>query len=161
MNNYQNQNRNNNHKNRDASREGGKGHELPSCPDFNLYEDPANRIVGKALYGETAEKIAESFKTISKTRLRRFFDEVKAISRKPGFIENFDKEEAEIILLKSKVAYMIGRASVKEKAGLKNLKVFFDKGLKQVNDGASYMVFMTLFEAAYGYFYETAEDVVR
>ena len=63
------------------------------------------------------------------------------------------------MLLKSKISYMIGRTNNrKEKNALNNLKAFFDIGLKQVHDAAAYHVFVTLFEAVYGFFYEEAHD---
>lgn len=133
--------------------------ENPPCPDFSLYSDKYNKIVGVDLFDSKAKDIAASFKGISQTRLRRFFDEVKSISRRPDLEKNFEKEKAYIMLLKSRVSYMIGRAgsdSRDEKAGLINLKEFFDTGLKQVDSAESYLVFVTLFEAVYGFFYETS-----
>ncbi len=129
----------------------------PKCPIFKLYSDEKNRIIDKELFAGTAEKIAESLSGITSTRLRRFFDEVKSISRRPDFKTDFDKELAYIMLLKSKISYMIGRArqeGKREQAGLQNLKSFFMIGLEQVKDAESYLVFVTLFEAVYGFFYE-------
>lgn len=130
----------------------------PPCPDFKLYADKSNGIVGKDLYDTTAKAIAESLLGITQTRLRRFFDAVKSISRHPGFRTDFAKEEASIALLKSKIAYMIGRArndrDEKERESLNNLKKFFEIGLQQVDSADSYLVFVTLFEAVYGFFYE-------
>lgn len=142
--------------NKNANR---NGQENPPCPDFSLYSDKYNKIVGVDLFDSKAKDIAASFKGISQTRLRRFFDEVKSISRRPDLEKNFEKEKAYIMLLKSRVSYMIGRAgtdSRDEKAGLINLKKFFDTGLKQVDSADSYLVFVTLFEAVYGFFYETS-----
>lgn len=135
---------------------GGRPDAYPPCPEFKLYADKSKEIVGKDLYDTTAKAIADSLLGISQTRLRRFFDEVKSIARHPGFKTDFAKEEASIALLKSKIAYMIGRASNDrdEKASLNNLKRFFDIGLNQVDSAASYLVFVTLFEAVYGFFYE-------
>lgn len=135
---------------------GGRPDPYPPCPEFSLYADKAEKIVDRNLYDATARAIAESFLGISQTRLRRFFDEVKSIARHPGFRSDFAREEASIMLLKSKISYMIGRASNDrdERASLNNLKRFFDIGLKQVDSADSYLVFVTLFEAVYGFFYE-------
>lgn len=136
-----------------------KDENLVPCPDFKLYSDPVNKVRERKLYEETAKEIAKSFKDITKTRLRRFFDEAKSIARKPGFSENYSSEEASIVLLKSKVSYMIGRETGnREENGLRNLKKFFDIGIAQVHDAQSYKDFVTLFEAVYGYFYEEARD---
>lgn len=126
---------------------------VPPCPEFSLCDE--NKIVNRDLYTKTAKAIAESLKEISQTRLRRFFDEVKTISRRPRFKEEYKKNEASIMLLESKIAYMIGRSTIKaEKDSLNNLKKFFEIGLKQVHDADSFIVFVTLFEAVYGFFYE-------
>lgn len=128
------------------------------CPQFFLYKE-GTKTVDRNLYDKTAQDIAKSLSGISKTRLRRFFDEVKKLSNNPCLDTNFEKEEASIMLLKSKISYMIGRTNNrKEKNALNNLKAFFDIGLKQVHDAAAYHVFVTLFEAVYGFFYEEAYD---
>lgn len=136
---------------------------LPQCPKFKLYSDEKDRIIDKELFDRTAKEIANSFKGISPTKFRRFFDEVKSISRRPDFKVSFDKDMSHI-LLKSKISYMIGRAvkdNAKEVPALRNLQYFINQGLKQSIDAESYLVFVLLFEAVYGFYYEKNSKVMK
>ena len=158
MNQKPNRNDQSNNSKPNYNNQGGRTNFYPPCQNFKLYADKTKGIVGKDLYDATAKAIADSLLGISQTRLRRFFDEVKSIARHPGFKTDFVKEEASISLLKSKISYMIGRArndrDDKENESLNNLKKFFEIGLQQVDSADSYLVFVTLFEAVYGFFYE-------
>lgn len=131
----------------------------PAVQEFRLYKHVDGRkVVDADLFDKKAKEIASTFEGISSTRMRRFFDSVKVISRKPDFESRFDEIALpEIKLLKSKCAYMVGRIDGDEKKKLRNLKEFISNGIDQVNCAKDYQVFVSVFEAVYGFFYETAK----
>lgn len=153
----------NNPRNGSAYRGGNYGSKpdvvLPAVLKFRLYKDKDGRkVIDADLFDKKAKEIATTFSGISSTRMRRFFDSVKVISRKPDFKSRFeDASLPEIKLLKSKCAYMVGRADGKEREKLKNLKEFISNGVDQVTCAEDYQVFVSVFEAVYGFFYETAK----
>lgn len=106
-----------------------------------------------------AKDIAQSFKDdkLSKSQLRAFFNETKAINNRLGEDrEKFDSIYPLILLMKSKIEY---RAS-KDKDKMKNLKDFILKAISQIqkkkNEGKGYESFknfVIFFEAIVGYYY--------
>lgn len=158
---YQNNPSWNNQRNGAAYKGGNYGakHDVasPAVLNFKLYKDEGDRrVVDADLFDKQAKAIATTFSGISSTRMRRFFDSVKVISRKPDFESRFDEASLpEIRLLKSKCAYMVGRADGKEREKLKNLKEFISNGVDQVKCAKDYQVFVSVFEAVYGFFYDS------
>lgn len=131
----------------------------PVVRNFKLYKyENGLEVVDADLFDKQAKAIATTFSGISSTRMRRFFDSVKVISRKPDFESRFYEASLPAIkLLKSKCAYMVGRTDGKERNDLKNLKEFISNGVDQVTCAKDYQVFVSVFEAVYGFFYETAK----
>jgi CRISPR-associated protein Csm2 len=118
------------------------------------------------LFDKTALEIAESFYIknsqmgVSITQLRRLFDEVKRF--KQILDVSPDQWEAQlpyIKMIKSKVSYTVARA-VKQKSleeGVyNNLAAFITQGIELVKESRDYDVFVSLFEAVYGFYYEKA-----
>lgn len=115
----------------------------------------------EALMTTEAEQIAKYFKDdkLTKSQLRAFYNEVKALKNKL----NIDKDEDKfseiyplILMMKSKVAY---RAS-KDKKKMDGIKRFLDHGIEQIQKEnrkgkgrEAFENFATFFEVVVGYAY--------
>jgi CRISPR-associated protein Csm2 len=116
------------------------------------------------LFDKKAEEIAESFKGVTGTQLRRLFDEVKRFEKiLDAFPEQWDKQEPYIRMIKSKSSYTVARAAAKlpksdtqTKGAYDNLRAFIAEGIDTVKEAKDYQIFASLFEAVYGYYYEKA-----
>ena len=122
----------------------------------DLFDTKANEVassfVGKNKRGDTIG--------VTSTQLRRIFDEVKRfeqiLSASP---EQWNAQYPYIRMIKSKVAYQVARASKdkSEEAGIyKNLEKFLSSCIDLVHTKEDYTVFVSLFEAVYGFYYEKA-----
>lgn len=113
-----------------------------------------------------AKEIAEYFKNdrLTKSQLRAFYNEVKALKNKLSINKNEDKF-AEIypliLMMKSKVAY---RAS-KDKRKMDGIKKFLDHGIDQIQKEnkvgkgrKAFENFATFFEVVVGYAYGSLND---
>ena len=122
------------------------------------------------LFDSEAQKIASSWigskdgKAIGVTssQLRRVYDEVKRFELLlvPGS-NQWEKQYAYIKLIKSKAAYTLTRAGKKDKSlkGLyANLNTFIASSIDLIKTEADYKVFSSLFEAAYGFYYQMANE---
>lgn len=122
------------------------------------------------LFDSEAQKIAASWigkngdKSIGVTssQLRRVYDEVKRFELLlvPGS-NQWEKQYAYIKLIKSKAAYTLTRAGKKDKSlkGLyANLNTFIASSIDLIKTEADYKVFSSLFEAAYGFYYQMANE---
>ena len=121
------------------------------------------------LFDTTASKVAESFigknragkeTGVTSTQLRRIFDEVKRfeqiLSASP---EQWDAQYPYIRMIKSKVAYQVARAAKdkSDEAGIyKNLEKFISSCIDLVHNREDYSIFVALFEATYGFYYDKA-----
>ena len=73
--------------------------------------------------------------------------------------DQWEKQYPYIRMIKSKVAYTVARASkqkTEEKGVYKNLEVFISSCINLIKKQEDYHVFVNLFEAAYGFYYELA-----
>jgi len=134
----------------------------------SFYSNEEKKIVKTDLFDKTANAIADSFVGkgkfgvygVSKTQLRRFYDEVKRFDQNlDGTSETWEKNFPYIRMIKSKVSYNVARAIEKNKFEedvYKNLSKFILEGLddKHVKDETDYHVFTSLFEAVYGFYWE-------
>ena len=122
------------------------------------------------LFDSEAQKIASSWigskdgKAIGVTssQLRRVYDEVKRFELLlvPGS-NQWEKQYAYIKLIKSKAAYTLTRAGKKDKSlkGLyANLNTFIASSIDLIKTEADYKVFSSLFVAAYGFYYQMANE---
>lgn len=124
------------------------------------------------LFDNTARKIAESFYTenpqngvitgVSITQLRRLFDEVKRFEQILEVTpEQWEEQLPYIKMIKSKVHYAVARAikqKGEEEGVYKNLAAFITQGIDMVKELPDYHVFVSLFEATYGFYYEKAPN---
>lgn len=131
-----------------------------------FYEE--NKI-NPELFDSQAQKVADSLLGkdkrgntigISSSQLRKIFDEVKRFEQ--ILLANPDQWENQlpyIKMVKSKVAYSVARAGSKEKAkaGIyKNLETFISSSIDLIKTEQDYHIFVSLFEATYGFYYEKA-----
>ncbi len=122
----------------------------------DLFDTKANEVAASLLGKNKAGKDMG----VTSTQLRRIFDEVKRfeqiLSASP---DQWINQYPYIRMIKSKVAYTVARASKdkSEEAGVyKNLEKFISSCIDLVHNRDDYDVFLSLFEAAYGFYYEKA-----
>ena len=75
--------------------------------------------------------------------------------------QNFGSRKEVHKLIKSKAAYTLTRAGIKDKSlkGLyANLNTFVASSIDLIKTEADYKVFSSLFEAAYGFYYQMANE---
>jgi len=112
----------------------------------------AKSFVGKDRNGESIG--------VSSTQLRRIFDEVKRFEQiLLSSSEQWNNQLPYIKMIKSKVAYSVARASNKkssESEVYKNLEKFISSSIDLIETEQDYHVFVSLFEATYGFYYELA-----
>lgn len=121
------------------------------------------------LFDATAEKVAESLVGkdrrgnsigVSSSQLRRIFDEVKRFEQILSMPDaKWEEQLPYIKMIKSKVAYSVARAAknkADEKGVYSNLEKFISSSINLIKTEKDYHVFVSLFEAAYGFYYEKA-----
>ncbi|MBP5452387.1 MAG: type III-A CRISPR-associated protein Csm2 [Treponema sp.] len=139
-----------------------------AVPIKTFYKEDGKTILPD-LFDTKASEVAASFlgknkvgkdMGVTSTQLRRIFDEVKRfeqiLSTSP---EQWNNQYPYIRMIKSKVAYTVARASKdkSEEAGVyKNLEKFISSCIDLIRNRDDYEVFLSLFEAAYGFYYEKA-----
>jgi len=124
----------------------------------NLFDTKAKDIASRFVITEK-DKDGRSFVYgVSKTQLRRLFDEVKRFEQNlNGETEVWQKHLPYIRMIKSKVSYNTSRAKEKERKKEKpynNLSDFITEGIDLIKEEKDYYVFLALFEAVYGFYYE-------
>ena len=99
---------------------------------------------------------------VTSTQLRRIFDEVKRFEQILMLQKNqWENQLPYIKMIKSKVAYSVARAikqKSEEKGVYKNLEAFISSGIDLIKKQEDYHIFVSLFEAAYGFYYELAPN---
>jgi CRISPR-associated protein Csm2 len=137
---------------------------LPPVTIASFYKD-GTKTPKDDLFRKTAEEIAKTFYIndkiyVSKTQIRRIFDEVKRFERILDISEDqqWEAQKPYIKMIDSKVSYAVARAienkDEKVKTVYKNLQSFVTQGIEKVNDAKDFRVFLSLFEAVYGFYYE-------
>lgn len=118
------------------------------------------------LFDKKAKKIADSFcgnkfSGVKSTQIRKIYDEVKRFERLLEINENSWEEQLPYIkMIKSKTSYAVARAK-KEKSNApyyENLGEFIKEGIELIENKKDYQVFLALFEAVYGFYYENKPD---
>ena len=136
--------------------------------NLQFYTD--GKSVNPDLFDGIARNIADSFVRIvgegynrkscgvGRTQMRRLYDEVKRFEQNlDGKEETWNKHYPYIKMIKSKLSYNITRAIEKNRdsdTGYKKLSEFITDGIDQVKNEDDYRVFVALFEAVYGFYYE-------
>ena len=173
MPNYFGNSRNQSNNNRSGNFGGGQRAEdrsvTPDAVKIQTFYKDDGKTVKPDLFDSVAKKVAESFKGkdrsgkdigVTSTQLRRIFDEVKRFEQILTLQENqWEKQLPYIKMIKSKVAYAVARASKQksaEKGVYNNLEAFISSGIDLIKTQEDYHIFVNLFEAAYGFYYELA-----
>ncbi|NPV37752.1 hypothetical protein BREVNS_1739 [Brevinematales bacterium NS] len=99
------------------------------------------------------------FEGVSKTQIRKIFDEVKRLERMLSV-----KEWTDILplikMLKPKVAYQVKRAIEKEKyltQYYKKFETFIAESIDEVKEKRDFEAFCLYFEAVYAYYYSISD----
>jgi len=134
---------------------------------INSFYIEGTKTVRPELFDETAKNIAASFISkdkfnkpcgVGRTQMRKLYDEAKRFEQNlDGTQETWDKHYPYIRMIKSKLSYNITRSIEKNRDsadGYKKLSEFITEGIDQVNNEDDYHVFIALFEAVYGFYYE-------
>lgn len=125
----------------------------------------ADKVIRSDLFDDVAKKIAGSFASekggVSYTQLRRMYDEAKRFERLLEVDEkNWEKELPYIKMMKSKIRYAVARAKKDKRSYLSayydNFARFISEGIDLIHDEQDYRVFISLFEAVCGFYYENA-----
>lgn len=149
---------------------------VPDPVEVKTFYVQGSKDVRPDLFNEFAEKVAKTFAEvkekdgkeirngITSTQLRRLFDEVKRYERLlvDGKEESWTAQYPYIKMIKAKVHYTVARCKKNDKhnAGYyDNLSVFISGGIDLIKSVRDYHVFVSLFEAVYGFYYENRPDV--
>lgn len=126
------------------------------------------------LFDKTATDVADSLVGknkkgfeigVSSSQIRRIFDEVKRYEQvlsQPDV--KWEEQLPYIKMIKSKVAYSVARAAKnkpEERGVYSNLEKFISSSINLIKDEKDYHVFVALFEAAYGFYYEKAPSSAK
>lgn len=141
--------------------------ETPNKVEIQSFYNEKGDILD-SLFDSTAKKIAKSFIGkdqsgnncgLTSSQLRKIFDEVKRFEGNFGSDKEAEwtKKKPYIKMIKSKVAYTIARNGAK-KGVWKNFEYFISSCIDKVESEKDYHVFLSLFEAVYGFYYELAID---
>ena len=127
----------------------------------NMSLKGTNGEVPSDLFDSKAEQIAKSLNPyldkngVTGTSLRRIFDEAKRFQQILGDSDaDFAGQLPYIKMIKSKTAYTVARQ--KNSLAYKRLRDFIFWGINQIKTKNDYEIFISLFEAVYGYYYEYA-----
>lgn len=116
------------------------------------YSDKEKKKLREDLMGTEAEKLGKTLAALkpelTPTQLRRFFNEVRSLEERTE--ESFDEQKALVLMLKSKVAYSVGKKTSKIP---KEFKDFMDASIDKINDRKDFDGFVKFFESVVGYFY--------
>jgi len=118
--------------------------------DKGFYQDKEKTKLIDILITTESEKLGKKFAELKLTssQLRKFFNEVRSIEAQID--GKFDEQKALILMLKSKVAYSVGKKTSKTPAEFKD---FIDACIDKINDEKDFKGFVKFFEAVVGYFY--------
>ena len=118
--------------------------------DPELFDGKAKKV---------AEKLAED-RGVTYTSLRRLFDEAKRFQMILAKKGDFAAQLPYIKMIKSKTAYTVARQKKLQRGNraYDYVKMFIDQGVDQIKEQRDYDVFVSLFEAVCGYYYDLADN---
>ncbi len=130
----------------------------------DLFDTKALNIA-KRFYKETTDRYGNKRpEGVSGTQLRRVFDEVKRFEYLLQLDSvSWDTQLPYIKMIKSKVRYTIARVLRNERKQdvigcYEALSSFLIEGIDSIQEQQDYEVFLALFEAVYGFYYEHAPN---
>lgn len=112
-----------------------------------------------------AKKYKEVRNGVTSTQIRRLFDEIKRYERliNDDDCSSWEKQYPYIKMIKSKVHYTVARSKKNGKREdaiyYDNLSQFISEGIDLIKSAKDYHIFVSLFEAVYGFYYENRPDV--
>ncbi len=116
------------------------------------YQDPEKKKLREDIIKTEADKLGKKFSELkpelTSSQLRKFFNEVRSLEAQVE--EKFDEQKALVFMLKSKVAYSVGKKTSKTPAEFKD---FIDACIDKINDEKDFKGFVKFFEAVVGYFF--------
>lgn len=120
------------------------------------YSDIEKKKLREDLLGIEAEKLGAKFAALkpelTTTQLRKFFNEVRSLEER--LEESFEDQKALVTMLKSKVAYSVGKKTSKTP---REFKDFMDACIDKIKDKKDFDGFIKFFESVVGYFYYSKE----
>lgn len=115
------------------------------------YSDKEKKKLREELISKEADELGKKFASLkpelTTTQLRKFFNEVRSLEERVE--ENFDEQKALVLMLKSKVAYAVGKKTSKTP---REFKDFMDACIDNINDKKDFDGFIKFFESVVGYF---------
>lgn len=134
---------------------------------LSFYKDDGT-TVKEELFDTIANDIAQSFIGkdergnpcgITSSQIRRIYDEIKRFEKNllTHDVKEWEKQKPYIKMIKSKTAYAIAR--IGDKKGVwRNFEFFITTCIDKIDNEKDYHVFLSLFEAVYGFYYKLALD---
>jgi CRISPR-associated protein Csm2 len=166
--------RNNDHS-RHEDRETGQSYSsVPKYEPIKTFYigEGKDKTIRPELFDKVARNIALSFVSVSagkgeitSTQLRKIYDEVKRFEQLIKTVKNgWNEQKPYIRLIKSKILYQATRAKNKSSKdrdlinAYDNLVAFLNEGIDfttaSKDSPEDFFIFVSLFEAVYGYYYE-------
>ncbi len=129
--------------------------ELPQLPKL-LNNGNLNPEIFKE---ELLMKIAISLENVSKTQMRKVFDEIKRFKFMLESGESWDRIYPFVLLQKSKISYLCKRKSKDSKYAdyYANLKKLVFNLINMCDSKETYLAYATFIEALYGFYFEIAK----
>lgn len=132
----------------------------------DLFDGFAERIAkGFAEIKDNPKNPQKPFKNgVSPTQIRKMFDEVKRYERLivEDDLSSWEKQYPYIKMMKSKVSYSVARAKKNHQRDAKyydNLSSFISEGIDLIKTQKDYHIFVSLFKAVYGFYYQIGVDL--
>ena len=148
---------------------------------INSFYKSGTKDIRPDLFSEYAERVANSFASvktvtdrngkpkeirngITSTQLRRLFDEVKRYERLivDEDENSWNEQYPYIKMIKSKTHYTVARSKKSNRDSAlfyDNLSDFISEGIDLIKSPKEYHIFVSLFEAVYGFYYEKRPDI--
>lgn len=132
----------------------------------SFYVDERKRILEPEIFNSKAEEVAKKIRGVTKTQIRRVFDELKRLKRK---VEKTNSEEEfrrilpYILMERSRIAYTVTRAKKNAKKedieSYNELKRLFDHNLtiNNIKSQKDYINFCDFMEAIVAFHYEISK----
>ncbi len=122
-----------------------------ACLSSGYFSDTERQKLKENLIGPEAEKLGKTLASLepelTPTQLRKFFNEVRSLEER---MKDDLFQKALIDMLKSKVAYAVGKKSSKVPEQFKD---FMDACVEKIKDEKDFYGFVKFFESVVGYFY--------
>ncbi len=138
---------------------GSSGRSLPTPRLVTYFTDPEKKTLRPELLDKQAQELAEAFKAVPASQIRRFYADVGLFGRRldRGEVLSNEAIQAQMALLKAKAAYAYCRVDERRRDQFPDqLLQFFVDHAHGVKDRKDFNAFRQVFEAviAYHKFYE-------